>query len=264
MRKGFTLVELAIVLIIIGILIAGILVARSMISTANVTKTISQLDQFDAGVANFQTKYNSLPGDSVRFVGDGDGMIEVGSTPTSIPDSTDVFICEVANFWSNIMPDQYASSPCDIGADIAPVINGANKNVPVAKLGTPNAFFTAGTLGTGGGVAALPARNVYAILHSTQAQATTGGWHTYNPTTATTSAVRAIELQALDTKTDDGFANSGNVFGGSIVDEGGGYADLTGVEMTGCSAGAEYTVSGTDYICTPIILVGSRTGLVRQ
>jgi prepilin-type N-terminal cleavage/methylation domain-containing protein len=36
MQKGFTLVELSIVLVIVGLLTGGILVAQSMVSTAKV------------------------------------------------------------------------------------------------------------------------------------------------------------------------------------------------------------------------------------
>lgn len=55
-KKGFTLVELAIVLVIIGLLIGGILVAQSMIGTSKITAAISQIQQFDAGVESFKTK----------------------------------------------------------------------------------------------------------------------------------------------------------------------------------------------------------------
>ena len=63
-RSGFTLVELAIVLVIVGLLIGGILVAQSMISTAKINSQIKQFQQFDAAVANFITRYKAIPGDA--------------------------------------------------------------------------------------------------------------------------------------------------------------------------------------------------------
>ena len=100
-RKGFTLVELSIVLVIIGLLIGGILAAQSMIETTKVNKIVSQIQQYDAMVTNFQTKYNGLPGDSKAMgctdAGYGtacdDGLIN------GVYGSSQQWIFEIANFW---------------------------------------------------------------------------------------------------------------------------------------------------------------------
>lgn len=62
-EKGFTLVELAIVMIIIGLLIGGILKGQELIINAQIASTISQLKGIDAAVSTFDDKYNALPGD---------------------------------------------------------------------------------------------------------------------------------------------------------------------------------------------------------
>ena len=76
MKKGFTLVELSIVLVIIGLLIGGILVAQSMIGASKIVAVAAQIQQFDAGVMSFKTKYNALPSDAKGFGGDADGIID--------------------------------------------------------------------------------------------------------------------------------------------------------------------------------------------
>ena len=78
-EKGFTLVELSIVLVIIGLLIGGILVAQSMISTVKIQGVIRQLQQYDVAITNFKTKYNQLPGDSSLFGtgGNNNGLISI-------------------------------------------------------------------------------------------------------------------------------------------------------------------------------------------
>jgi prepilin-type N-terminal cleavage/methylation domain-containing protein len=77
LRKGFTLVELAIVLVIIGLLIGGILAAQSMIETARMNSAIRQIQQFDIAVSNFKATFQGLPGDTDKFslAGNNDGII---------------------------------------------------------------------------------------------------------------------------------------------------------------------------------------------
>lgn len=62
-EKGFTLVELAISLTIIGLLIGGILKGRQMMENGRVAAAISQVAAVKAGMTTFIGTYNGLPGD---------------------------------------------------------------------------------------------------------------------------------------------------------------------------------------------------------
>lgn len=65
-QKGFTLVELAIVMTIIGLLIGGILKGQEMIANARVTATIAQVKAIEAATTTFRDAYSGMPGDLVN------------------------------------------------------------------------------------------------------------------------------------------------------------------------------------------------------
>ncbi len=62
-ESGFTLVELAIVMIIIGLLIGGILKGQELIANSQLTATVAQIKGIDAATSTFRDKYSALPGD---------------------------------------------------------------------------------------------------------------------------------------------------------------------------------------------------------
>ena len=85
--KGFTLIEIAIVLVIIGLLLGGVLKGQELITGARVRNLISQQDGIKAAFFGFQDRYRALPGDyasasanikctGICMNGNGNGRIE--------------------------------------------------------------------------------------------------------------------------------------------------------------------------------------------
>src|SRR5262245_30179232 len=62
-QRGFTLLEIVIVMLIVGFLLAGVLKGQEMITSAKVKRVAEQLNEIRAAYLGFQDRYKALPGD---------------------------------------------------------------------------------------------------------------------------------------------------------------------------------------------------------
>jgi prepilin-type N-terminal cleavage/methylation domain-containing protein len=111
--KGFTLVELSIVMIIVGLLIGGIFGGIKLIDNANIQKTIQDLKSMESAALTFRDTYGRLPGDirnpSTRLPncitplcaegGDGNRILELGTDPFITPPT---LTSETVTFWHHL------------------------------------------------------------------------------------------------------------------------------------------------------------------
>jgi prepilin-type N-terminal cleavage/methylation domain-containing protein len=103
-QSGFTLVEIAIVLVIIGLLLGGILKGQEMITQARIKNVANDFNGITAAYFSYQDRYKAVPGDdggaAARWVsatavnGDGDGQLAGNYNATPPTAAT-----ESMNFW---------------------------------------------------------------------------------------------------------------------------------------------------------------------
>jgi len=125
-QSGFTLVEIAIVLIIIGLLLGGVLKGQELIHSAKVKNLITDFRSVTTFVYAYQDRFRALPGDDRDAVGHvgalangtvttlGNGRINGNwnsAAANNAPGNTD----ESARFWEQIRRAGLASGDPMIG-----------------------------------------------------------------------------------------------------------------------------------------------------
>lgn len=109
MRKqlGFTLVEIAVVLVIIGLLLGGVLKGQELITQAKIKNVANDFTGLSAAIYSYQDRYRALPGDDSRAAtrwtqaivdsGDGDGQVEGSYNSTTNTDESRQFWLHLRN-----------------------------------------------------------------------------------------------------------------------------------------------------------------------
>ena len=77
--QGFTLVEIAIVLVIIGLLLGGILKGQEMINQAKIKNVIADFSGVSAAYHGYQDRYRAIPGD------DPNAATRWAAAPAAVP-----------------------------------------------------------------------------------------------------------------------------------------------------------------------------------
>ncbi|MDT8452251.1 MAG: prepilin-type N-terminal cleavage/methylation domain-containing protein [Gammaproteobacteria bacterium] len=125
-QKGFTLIEIAIVLVIIGLLLGGVLKGQELINSARVRALNNTADGITAAWFSFQDRYRAFPGDytlattnlpgvtAVVGNGNGDGQI------TTDPERNNVWVhLEAAGYITGGYNNESLSVTADYACSVA-------------------------------------------------------------------------------------------------------------------------------------------------
>lgn len=178
-QSGFTLVEIAIVLVIIGLLLVGVLQGQEMIENSKIKNLAASMKGVQAAYYSYQDRYQTIPGDdnlaSTRFTGavngGGNGVIAGNYNAVFAPAAAR----ESNNFWQHTRMAGFLSG---------------------------NATATA----------ALPSVHTYGGYLGVQQPASTFG--ITGPVVCAGSIPWKV-AQALDSQLDDGNANTGKIRAGA-------------------------------------------------
>jgi prepilin-type N-terminal cleavage/methylation domain-containing protein len=127
-QRGFTLIEIAIVLVIIGLLLGGVLQGQQLIENSRVKSATNDFNGIAAAVFSYQDRYGRLPGDDpgaapargaswpAASAGNGNGVIAAAADPFA-PLVTD----EVQFFFQNLRSAGFiAGDPADTLVEALP------------------------------------------------------------------------------------------------------------------------------------------------
>lgn len=222
-EAGFTLVELAVVMIIIGLLIGGVLKGQELIANAQVAATVAQVKAFDAATTTFRDMFDSMPGDMAapatrlpncaaapcNVAGNGNRRVDGGAAdPFSAAPGG-----EMLAFWAQM-------NAADLVSGIDPIRGNVwGGTMPGAKIG---GGFTAGYWvgnalmqgqGTNGLAGNVRAGHYLSLYNSVNAAVDIVGFLTPN------------QAFRIDSKLDDGVPSSGSVLAAGVPAGAGGCAN---------------------------------------
>lgn len=130
-NSGFSLVELAIVLIVIGLIIGGVLKGRELIESARLKSVLTQLNEYRVATGTFMDMFDALPGDYGEASSYIDANLKNGNGNGSIDGEGLEKDSEAGQFWAHLAGAGLIPQPGKTGG----AAFGFDKGVPSARIG---------------------------------------------------------------------------------------------------------------------------------
>ena len=127
-QKGFTLVEMAIVLVIIGLLLGGVLKGQELIDNSRIKNTINDLKSISAANNGYFDRFRAQAGDdgplgtlqarggswsTITLAGDSDGVLDITAAQTFTG------LGENATFFQHVRAAGFLAGDQTLGATVA-------------------------------------------------------------------------------------------------------------------------------------------------
>lgn len=265
-QDGFSLIELAVVIAIIGLIVGGIIGGQTLIRNAQVSAVLANANHYADAMQQFKQQYSYLPGDfptAVQVWGKADGNTNLATdcSPLGIdsPDgkttcngngngimdgasTSNTAVERFENFraWQQMAAAGYIDGKFT-GASTAGTSTGsvAGTNVPGGKLTNSQYFiYSWGTVTDDGTFYAGNYDNAFVY----------GGASTAWPNNG---IITANEAQSMDKKVDDGYPGRGNF---RML-----FSARTACTNSTSSSSATYVIANTTDGCMPVFMKGYRS-----
>jgi prepilin-type N-terminal cleavage/methylation domain-containing protein len=194
-QGGFTLVEIAIVLVIIGLLLGGILKGQEMITQAKIKNVINDFNGLSAAVNSYRDRYRMLPGDDngaeARWSlatgnnGNANGVIGGKYNSTTTGDETRLFWVHLRQ--AGFVPGAGDDQPRNSTAGLIGVQTGDGAATPGVALGSFTSLIVCSTSIPDKVAGAVDAQMDDGRPNLGQMRAFTGAANADVPATATTN-----------------------------------------------------------------------------
>ena len=239
-KRGFSLVELSIVLVILGLLVGGVLAGQSLIHAAQLRAATEEYNRYNTALKTFRDKYFGSPGDitnATAFWGKDTTSVaacpaQTGTAPTTGPGTCNgngdgfigiagtVITNETYRAWqqlamAGLVEGSYAGTVSVYNATAT-----AGVDIPQSKVSS-QAGWTIVRLSPSGnselGYTALPnVVSTYLVLGKTNVNYWAQNWF-----------MPAADAWNIDTKIDDGKPSTGMLYGGTAITCANGVFDST-------------------------------------
>jgi enoyl-CoA hydratase len=210
--NGFTLVELAITMVIIGLLIGGVLKGQQLIANARVTALTAQVQSYRAAHTTFRDVHQAIPGDMPNattkladctaanncYNGNGDtmiGAITVNYSHDNQGASIALPAVETTMYWKHLLDAKLITG---VNGSADPLVPAWGVTHPAAQIGGGFHVLFADESG------ANQAHGLYYILRLSA----TGDPH---PISAGIEVLDPVTARNIDVKIDDGNGREGEV-----------------------------------------------------